>query len=202
MKIHKIILFIIFSFVFLQCSGKGDQKVKHGSQISDSERFALEYPLVGKDNIFLYRNANETADLLEKGRGIVYIGFEECPWCQQYAVFLHDVAREMEIDQIFYCDIREDREKNTEAYERILEILAGRLQYDDEGRPRVYVPDVSIVSRGRIITHDFETSKETLGYETPQEYWNDERINALKERLRAGMNILKQLISQSCNSCN
>jgi hypothetical protein len=65
----------------------------------------------------------------------------------------------------------------------------------------VYVPDVSIVSRGRIITHDFETSKETLGYDTPQEYWNDERVNALKERLRAGISILKQLISRTCNTC-
>jgi len=23
-----------------------------------------------------------------------------------------------------------------------------------------------------------ETSKDTLGYDTPQEYWNDERVNA------------------------
>jgi hypothetical protein len=64
------------------------------------------------------------------------------------------------------------------------------------------VPDASIVSRGRIITHDFETSKETLGYSTPQEYWNDERVNALKERLRKGIGILKQIIAYTCNSCD
>ena len=115
--------------------------------------------------------------------------------------FLHDVALEMEIDKIYYCDIKEDRENNSESYQRIAGILGGRLQYDDEGRPRVYVPDVSIVSRGRIIARDFETSKETLGYNTPQEYWNDERVNALKERLRAGIGILLQIISYSCNAC-
>jgi hypothetical protein len=169
--------------------------------MSDSERFAQEYPLVGKDNIFVYRNAGETADILAKGRGIVFIGFKECSWCQAYAVFLHDAAREMGIDTIYYCDIREDRQSNSESYQRILGILDGRLQYDDEGRPRVYVPDVSIVSRGRIITHDFETSKETLGYNTPQEYWNDERVQALKERLRAGMKIYIQIVSRACNTC-
>jgi len=58
-----------------------------------------------------------------------------------------------------------------------------------------------ILARGRIIARDFETSKETLGYDTPQEYWNDERVNALKERLRAGIGILKQIISYSCNAC-
>jgi predicted bacteriocin transport accessory protein len=194
MKLYKIVLIFISSLMLLQCHGKDNQ-------ISDSERFALEYPLVGGDNIFVYRNADETADILAKGRGIVFIGFKECPWCQLYAVFLHDVALEMEIDKIYYCDIKEDRESNSESYRRIAGILDGRLQYDDEGRPRVYVPDVSIVSRGRIIARDFETSKETLGYDTPQEYWNDERVNALKERLRAGIEILKKIIANSCNVC-
>jgi hypothetical protein len=187
--------------MFLQCHGKGDQKDTHGSQISDSERFALEYPLVGNDSIFVYRNAAETADILANGRGIVFMGFKECPWCQHYAVFLHDVAREMEIERIYYCDIREDRQSDSESYRKIVSILAGHLQYDDEGRPRVYVPDLLIVSRGRIITHDFETSNETLGYNTPREYWNDERVNSLKERLRAGIGILKQITGRSCNTC-
>jgi len=169
--------------------------------MSDSEKFALEYPLVGADNIFVYKNASEAADILAKGRGIVFMGFKECPWCQQYAVYLHDVAREMEVEKIYYCDIKEDRESNSESYRRIVGIFSGRLQYDDEGQPRLYVPDAAIVSRGRIITHDFETSKETLGYNTPQEYWNDERVNALKERLRAGIKILNQIIANSCNKC-
>jgi hypothetical protein len=194
MKLHKLVFLLIASVMLLQCHAKGNQ-------MSDSARFAQEYPLVGADNIFVYKNADETADILANGRGVVFIGFKECPWCQLYAVFLHDVAREMEIDKIYYCDILEDRENNSESYRRIASILAGRLQYDDEGRPRVYVPDVSIVSRGRIIARDFETSKETLGYDTPQEYWNDERVNALKERLRAGMGILQQIISYSCNAC-
>ncbi|GHU25725.1 hypothetical protein FACS1894172_17740 [Spirochaetia bacterium] len=201
MKFCKIVLLIASSCVLLQCHGKGGQEEANSSRMSDSERFAQEYPLVGKDNIFIYRNASETADILTKGRGIVFIGFKECPWCQSYAVFLHDVAHEMGIDKIYYCDIREDRQNNSENYQRILSILDGHLQYDDEGRPRVYVPDVSIVSRGRIITHDFETSKETLGYNTPQEYWNDERVQTLKERLRAGMEIYIQIVSRDCNTC-
>ena len=170
-------------------------------QLNDSERFALEYPLIGNDNIFVYRNASETADILANGRGIVFIGFKECSWCQLYVVFLQDVAREMGIERIYYLDIREDRQNNSESYQRIVDILSGRLQYDDEGQPRVYVPDLTIVSRGRIILHDFETSKDTLGYSTPQEYWNDERVNALKERLRAGISILQQLSNRPCEPC-
>jgi hypothetical protein len=47
--------------MLLQCHGKNNQ-------ISDSERFALKYPLVGTDNIFVYKNADETADILARGR--------------------------------------------------------------------------------------------------------------------------------------
>ena len=200
LEFSKIVLLAVFSCIFMQCYGKGSRKEALDSQVSDSERFALDYPLVGGDNLFIYKNAGQTADILEKGRGIVFMGFKECPWCQLYAVFLHDVVREMEVERIYYCDIKEDRESNSESYRRIVSILTGRLQYDDEGRPRVYVPDLSIVSRGRIITHDFETSLETLGYSTPQEYWNEERVASLKERLRAGIKILKKI--STCNACS
>jgi len=105
------------------------------------------------------------------------------------------------LPKIYYCDIREDRQNNSESYQRIIDVLSGYLQYDDEGRSRVYVPDLSIVSRGRMILHDFETSKETLGYDTPQEYWSDERMYALKGRIREGIGILKQIIGNSCNVC-
>ena len=167
--------------------------------VKDSERFTLEYPLVGSDNIFVFRNAEQTAEILEKGTGVVFIGFKECPWCQLYVVFLHDTAREAGINRIFYCDIREDRLNNTIYYQRIVGILEGLLQYDDEGRPRVFVPDVTIVDNGKIIGRDFETSKETLGYRTAEEYWNEERVAALKNRLREGMDVIS---GRPCNPCD
>ena len=197
----KVFIFIVFASIFIQCNRNESQLEMQDSQLSDAEKFALEFPLIGKDNIFVYRNASETADILTNGRGIVFMGFKECPWCQPYTVFLHDVAREMEVEKIYYYDIKEDRQNNTEGYQKIISILSGYLQYDDEGRSRVYVPDVTILSRGRIIDRDFETSKETLGCSTPQEYWNNERINALKERIREGIKILKKLNDRSCNTC-
>ena len=199
-----IVLFAFSAIILTQCSGKNKQananaNTAGGTQwVTDSEKFGLEYPLVGSDNIFVFRTAEQTAQILEKGTGIVFIGFKECSWCQLYAVFLHDTAREIGVSRIFYCDIREDRLNNTESYQKIVSILDGLLQYDDEGRPRVYVPDVTIVDNGKIIARDFETSKDTLGYETAEEYWNDERLNALKDRFRVGMSEL----STSCGACN
>ena len=189
--------------MFIQCSsyGRGSMQRLDNSQINNSQRFALEYPMVGSDNVFVYRNAEETANILANGTGIVFMGFKECSWCQAYAVFLNDVALEMGIETIFYCDIREDRENNTESYQRIVSILAGHLQYDDEGRPRVYVPDLTIVNGGHIMFRDYETSKDTLGYRTPAEYWNEERVNSLKDRLRAGFRNFNSIFNRICNIC-
>lgn len=165
---------------------------------TDSERFASEYPLVGSDNVFVFRDASETADILANGTGVVFMGFKECPWCQYYAVYLNETAQKMDIRKIFYCDIKEDRQNNTKSYQRIVSILSSLLQYDDEGRRKVFVPDVTIIENGRIIGHDFETSKDTMGYQTPQDYWTTERVVALKERLRESLS----QISKICNLCN
>ena len=167
-------------------------------QLTDAEKFALEYPLVGGDNIFVFRNTKEIVNILTNGTGIVFMGFKECPWCQLYALFLHDTAREKGISKIFYCDIKEDRDNNTENYQKILNILSGRLQFDDEGRQRLFVPDLTIIENGKILFRDFETSKDTLGYSSAQEYWNEERIYAFKNRFKDGTSKL----NESCNSCN
>ena len=161
-------------------------------RLTDAERFAADYPLVGLDNLFVYRTAKETTAILRNGTGIVFMGFKECQWCQYYAVYLNEVAREMGISRIFYCDIREDRQNNTDAYQRIVSILTGQLQREDNGRERVYVPDVTILYNGRIIGRDYETSKETLGYKNPEEYWTRGRINSHKKRLRESITKLTQ----------
>ena len=200
-RIFSVLLAALFPF-FTSCgSAPADRSARNAQPLngmSDSERFALEYPSVGRNNIFVFRNAGETADILANGTGIVFIGFKECPWCQTYAVYLNETTIESGIGKIFYCDILEDRQNNTESYQRIVNILSGTLQYDNEGRPRVYVPDVTIVDGGKIICRDFETSKDTLGYETPKEYWTDERVGALKEKLYDSMS----QISRSCGQCD
>jgi len=199
MTIKQITLLTIFSLTLLQCHAR-ITPTPLPPLTTDSERFTLEYPLVGNDNIFVYRNASETADILSSGTGIVFIGFKECTWCQQYAVFLHEVAKEMEFEKIYYYDIREDRQNNNENYQRIIRILSGQLQYDDEGQQRVYVPDLTIVVGGRKLFRDYETSKETFDYSTPQEYWNEERVDALKERFRTGMKFINPNPSP-CTAC-
>ena len=84
------------------------------------EKFSAEYHEVAKNNVFVYRNIDEIINILEKGTGIVYLGFPECKWCQRYTKYLNEVAMDMGISKIYYYNIREDRKLNTENYQKIV----------------------------------------------------------------------------------
>lgn len=167
---------------------------------SDSKRFALEYNQVSDENVFVYRNIDEIINILEKGTGVVYIGFPECPWCQAYVPILDEVAKELEIDKIYYFNILEDRKENTEKYKKIVSILKNHLLNDSEGNNRVFVPDITVVKDGEIVGHDNETSVVTEEDGTPEEYWTKEKKDSLKLKLKSYMEIIKD---SSCgSSCN
>lgn len=150
---------------------------------TDGEKFSEEYTEVTKDNLFVYREIDEIINILENGTGIVYLGFPECPWCQRYVKYLNEVAKDMAIEKIYYYNIREDRKNNTDNYLKIVSILQEYLQYDEEGNKRIYVPSIITLKKGEIVGFDDETALDTKGLLTPAEYWTDEEIKDLKEKL-------------------
>ena len=166
---------------------------------SDAIKFASEYTTVTKDNVFVYRNAKEIINILEHGTGVVYLGFPECPWCQTYVKYLNEVAINIGVEKIYYFNILEDRTNNTEDYKKIVSLLENQLQYDEEGNERIFVPHVTIVREGKLVGYDFETSKDTLGFTLPNDYWNEEKVTDLKEKLHSYM---LEVIKDDCLSCD
>ena len=161
-----------------------EQQTVTNRQLSDAELFLEEYPDVEHSELFAYRSAEEIIDILEHGTGIVYLGFPECQWCQAYAPKLASLAAEAGIKKIYYFNIREDRAKNTEDYQKIVSLLGDRLQYNDEGKPTIFVPNVTYVIDGKIIDNDYETSKDLKGTKTPEEYWTAARLEAWQNRIK------------------
>lgn len=190
-----IILILIGIVIFLVVkNGKRDTVV---NEKSDAVKFAEEYTEIDDDNVFVYSDVDEIIDILESGTGVVYLGFPECKWCQRYVTYLNEVAKSRGIDKIYYYNIRQDRNDNSENYLKIVELIKDYLQVDDEGNPRIYVPAIIFMSDGKIIGFDDETSLDTKGLDSPDEYWTDEEINDLKAKLNEiidGSNI--------CVSCN
>ena len=141
-------------------------------KMSDAERFAKEYDFT-VNNVFVYRNLDEINKILENGTGVVYLGFPECPWCRGYIPYLNEVAINEHLDKIYYFNILNDR-KN--------------------------VPAVIAVNNGKIVGFDDESSLDTKGYETPEEYWKNEDLDGLKKRLS---DMIKASFPSYCTSgCN
>lgn len=164
---------------------------------TDNIKFSKEYTSVSKDNVFVYRSKDEIINILEHGTGIVYLGYPECPWCMAYVPLLNEIAKNEGIEKIYYYNIREDRKNNTEFYQKVVSILNDYLNYDEEGKKRIFVPNVTFVKEGKIIFNDNETSLISEG--TPSEYWTEEKKTLFNEKLRKNIN---ELLDDVCTSCN
>lgn len=189
-----IIVILVAIIIFLLVGNKNEEQTVK----SDAEKFSEEYTLVDKDNKFRYAAIDEVIDTLEDGTGVVYLGFPECKWCQQYTVYLNELAKDRNIPEIMYYNIREDRQNNTKNYQAIVNILKDYLPEDEEGNPRVYVPAVIFMSNGKILGFDDETAYDTKGYDEPSEYWTKERVDNLKDKLNSYLD--KSGICYECNS--
>lgn len=165
---------------------------------SDAIKFSKEYDIT-EGNVYVYRDIDQIIKILENGTGIVYLGFPECPWCKAYVKYLNEVAIENNLDKIYYFDILEDRKNNTEEYQKIVSILDEYLRYDEEGNKRIYVPSVISVKQGNITGYDDETSYDTKGYDTPEEYWDNEDLDGLKIKLKS---MIESTLENTCTECN
>ena len=202
MKNKKRILLIIIAIVIVLCVLFCLLKVYKTEKevIKDNVKFSQEYGSVSEDNVFCYKTIDEIINILEHGTGVVYLGFPECPWCKEYVIYLNEVAKNSGCDKVYYFNILNDRKDNTEKYQEIVNILKDYLPYDEEGNKRIYVPAVIAVKDGKIISFDDETSKDTKGYDTPQEYWKNEDLDALKKKLAE---MFEKTSNSKCTSgCN
>lgn len=165
---------------------------------TDAYTFSNEYG-VTTDNVFVYKSIDEIVNVLKHGTGVIYLGFPECPWCKAYVPMLNDVAVTKGLEKIYYFNILEDRRNNTSEYLEIVSLLNDYLRYDDAGNKRIYVPTVIAVLNGEIVGFDDETSYDTHNLSNPSDYWNDEEITDLKEKLTT---MIEKILSSTCTSCN
>ncbi len=160
-------------------------------------KFSDEYALVDKENVFVYSNIDEVVTLLENGTGIVFMAYPECPWCQSYAKYLNEVAKENNIKEIYYLNIKHDRQINSSKYAKLVKLLGNYLYADDSGLSKVYAPDLTFVKNGNIIAHDNETAITTSSMKI-EDYWTEEAILEFKDKIT---NYIREY-DTTCSTCN
>ena len=150
---------------------------------TDAAKFASEYTHTPKDNRFVYATSEQILEVFEQGSGIVFLGFPECPWCQRLAPIVTTAAIDEGLDKVYYFNIRTARTENDATYQKIVEHLKPHLQTDDQGNPRVTVPDVTVLKNGAIVGR-FEMESSSENENTPDTYWTDARRERAVTQLR------------------
>ncbi len=101
------------------------------------------------DNRIHYLSENELMEFLEKGTGVLYFGYNTCPWCRNSFPILIDTVRKNNIDVIYYADIH--KLDFSSIREKIVSILDSYLEEDGEGKKVIAVPDVYVLKDGKIL---------------------------------------------------
>lgn len=154
------------------------------AQQKQQSQLQQQYTTLPANHRFREAPVDEVLQLFEKGSGLVFLGFPECPWCQQLAPIVNEAA-EAENSEVVYLNIRQARADNDATYQKLVEKLAPHLRKDDQGKPRIFVPDVTAVRDGTVAGHFLQETTADGEKATPESYWTDERRQRAVERLRA-----------------
>lgn len=154
---------------------------KDGNINNNNKNFNEEYSLVDKDNVYRYINIDEVLDTFNKS-GIIFMGFKENVWSNYYAKYLNEVAKENNIKEILYYDIKKDRQTNNIKYKKLINLLEKYLMMNDEGNLYISVPYLVIIKDSKIMYTDNETSI-INGNTTPSLYWNQNNIDNFKDKI-------------------
>lgn len=164
------------------------QDQTQNSEQTAKQKFKQLYPGLADDHRFSEVSEAEILRIFDNGDGLVFLGFTECPWCQALAPIVDQAAKQEGLEKINYLNIKEARTNNSEVYQKLVAKLEPYLNKDEDGNPRIYVPDVSVVSGGQIISHMLQETAPDGEKLTPEQYWTEERrqkaLNQLREMIK------------------
>lgn len=124
-----------------------------------------------EESTLKYITEAEAVEILKNEKGVIYFGFNKCPWCRTMVTSLVNASKEYEVP-LYYLDILDIRDnfevvegelkktkEGTEAYYEILKLLDSKLEdyiiMDGEKKyetkeKRLYAPTVVAVDNGKI----------------------------------------------------
>ncbi len=175
--IPTIVLILSSIFVILSLNQINTDSVKFkqeyeslNNKVNDSGK-KYRNITIAKDNPFVYKTAEDIVDMMDKKESfIVYFGFNSCPWCRSVLPTLIDVLKDLDIDEVYYVDVKDIRDvieikddklkttkKGTDGYYKLIDKLKNVLKdyelTDDgetlkTGEARIYAPNIVKVEKG------------------------------------------------------
>jgi hypothetical protein len=180
MKKIKISLIIVIAIVGAFLIYKKFEHVN--TEQKEIDKFVSNYTLITENHVFKIINIDESINILNNQTGVIFFCNPGSDWCQHYAKILDDIALENNIEKIYYVDIKDDRNLNSNKYRKLVTILQDYLDTDDTGNKRLSMPNLTFIKNGQIIANDNRTSLVSSDT-TPEEYWTRENILTFKNKI-------------------
>ena len=176
----RIIVIVLMTISIFLGAAKVVYDKNHSKESNDGEKFSLEYNKIPSTNMFKYRTLKEANNLIENGSGYFFLCNKDIVNCQNYALYLYEEAQDLALNTIYYVDIKEDKEKNTDDYKKLNELLKDKIEKID------FPLSVAV------------NKKEIVGVNsvTDENYWTADNLEQFKIEIMGYMNKI------SSNMCN
>ncbi len=137
---------------------------------NDSIRFKISYEYINQieynngkkikvnipwKNGIQYLNEKEIIPFFKEKTGIIYFGYNTCPWCRNIVPILIDTVQANHIDTLYYVDIHKVDLSSIKT--ELVSLLDEYLEENEEGEKGLAVPDVYFLKEGKIIGHHLGT---------------------------------------------
>lgn len=189
-------------------------------KLNESSKMTYPEVSINAKNPIKYLNEEQTIDLIKNKTGIIYFGFNSCPWCRTMIPMLLKAAESTGLGEINYLDIKDIRDvmvlddndkpvtktEGSKGYKELLKAMDSVLDdyyltnSDNEkihaGEKRLYAPTVIAVKDGKIIDIHVDTvSTQKTGY-TPLSQKEQEELFQIYQEM------MLKMLGSSCNeSC-
>jgi len=181
-----IVGFFIGKTLYFTINNKG-MNIDHGETVvkTSAERFKEEYESlnglyndsgvkaktvnVDLDNPVKYVSYKKAYKIFSEGTGVIYLGFNSCPWCRNVVETLLEAAKDNEIKELYYINITdsgllstvdnngklvEDTEQ-VQAQYNLLKALYENNVYGnykvENDEYRIYSPTVLFIKNGELV---------------------------------------------------
>ena len=185
------------------------------SKNSDATKFYSEYGSVSdikENNLYKYASKEQVLNILDHDTCVIYFVYSTCTWCKSMVSVLNDAAREAEVKEINYYDIKNDRDElvlnenneiitekqGTAFYRELLkeldDVLSPYLLKDSEGKEvdteekRIYVPLVVFVKEGEAV---FAHQNTIESQDDPMKKLTKKEEEELKAIYKKGFDLIK-----------
>ena len=181
MKKSLIIILIvaaILTLITIYARSRDNVKFKLAYEVANYTKFNNKYIKVNIpiNNRIKYLKEKEVLDFFKSGTGIVYFGYNTCPWCRNSVPVLIDAVIENDLKRVYYVDIHGINLK--EIKKELYSILDPYLREREDGTKGLAVPDVYAVKKGKIKGHHIGTVE---SYQDPTKGMSKKQKKELKK---------------------